>query len=188
MMLLMSITPTFSEARDELIARGRRIEKLTGKPRDQALVQAMAERPHLAAIVRDRDANGNLLSSPTGSASAPLGAHGQLLAMAEEIRRGDPALSVASAYLRATEEHPDLLDAAVKERAPLPASAEPQAQWNRAVQAFAEAEPAAHSAHRRLEDVAAQLRMRDLELTNATAYLEAARLHPELLTEALTGR
>jgi hypothetical protein len=177
----MSTPTTFAEARDELIARGHRIEKLQGTPRDRALVQAMSERPDLAAMVKDRDYDGNLLSTATPSAPAPASPHQTLVAMAEDIRKRDP-MTEAQAYLRATEERPDLLDAAIRERPAVPV--DPYAERQRALlAAFAESRPG--QAHARLEAEAAAIRVTDPSLTAEMAYAEAARRDPETFAEAL---
>ncbi len=182
----MSTPTTFAEARDELIARGHRIEKLQGTPRDRALVQAMSERPDLAAMVKDRDYDGNLLSTATPSPPAPASPHQTLVAMAEDIRKREP-MTEAQAYLRATEERPDLLDAAIRERPRVPVATFAEQQRRDLAATFAERAPVAYAAHVKLEAFAEQIRLRPglYKLSAEQAYLEATREHPELFAEAM---
>jgi len=182
----MSTSSTFAEARDELIARGNRIQKLRGTPRDDALRQAMSERPDLAAIVRDRDSSGRPLPTATTSTPAPASPHAELLGMAETIRKAEPTLSAAGAYLKAAEERPDLLDRAIAERPAMPVDTF-QEQHRRDVATFAERAPAAFAAHAKLEAFAEQIRMRagNYVMSPEVAYLEATREHPVEFAAAL---
>jgi hypothetical protein len=183
----MSTPTTFAEARDELIARGNRIQKLRGTPRDQALIQAMSERPDLAVIVDGRDYDGRPLPAATASTAAPASPHQALLSMAETIRKAEPALSEAQAYLRATKERPDLLTDAIAERPPrLPVDTYAE-QQRRLLATFTESP--AGKAHAQLEAFAEQIRLRPglYKLSAEQAYLEATREHADLFAEAVFG-
>jgi hypothetical protein len=183
----MSNNITFPVAKQTLESEARRFRaERPGTTWDAALMRATEAYPSLYKVVENRDRNGNLLpgaTPPAPAASAPAGPHESLVAMAETIRKSEPTLSPALAYLRATEQRPDLLDDAIRERPPVQVDDFAERQ-RRLMTSFSESP--AGKAHAQLQAFGEQIRQRPgfYNLTQAAAYAEAVKLHPDLFAQA----